>query len=305
MKERITVNSREGSSTVGDSFPRWRRTILLIPLAATMLPVLAHASAIANLHVVVSASPSTGNLCPGVLCFSDQIDQSTPISITGSASGATTHAVVTDGSIKLSGEATSGSQSSQYGDFSDILTVFAPGVADGTPGLLTFSVSVDENLKLVPVGQSFDSASWHLQASYWGGTISRGGKIDTVFNPTYAGDPSGIYTMTVPFFFGTAEGMSVNLTAGAADMQPFGGSANDDLAHSVYWGGISDVTANGVPVSSFTVTSDSGTDWSKSFVPAQTSVPEPGTRVLLFGALGGAWLARRHLKKRLRPVCLT
>ena len=305
MKERITVNSRQRSSSVGDSFPGWRRRILLIPLAATMLPVLAHASAIANLHVVVLASPSAGNLCPGVPCFSDQIDQSTPISITGSASGATTHADVTDGSIKLSGEATSGSQSSQYGDFGDILTVFAPGVADGTAGSLTFSVSVHQSLSVVPVGQSFDFADWHLLASYWGGTISKGGKIDSIFNTTYVGDPSGTYTVTVPFFFGTAEGMSVNLTAGAADMQPFGGSASDDLSHSVYWGGISDVTANGVPVSSFTVTSDSGTDWSQSFVPVQTAVPEPGTRALLFGALGAVWLVRRHLKKRLRPVSLT
>lgn len=76
------------------------------------------------------------------------------------------------------------------------------------------------------------------------------------------GDPSGTYSVTVPFFFATAEGMSVNLTAGAVDTPPIGGSASDDLSDSVYWGGISDVTAKGVPVSSFTVTSDSGTDWS-------------------------------------------
>lgn len=290
------------SSSVDVSLLAWHRRILLIPLAATMLPVLAHASTIANLHVVVSASPSIGNLCPGVPCFSDQIDQSTLISITGSASGATTHAEVTDGSIKLSGEAGPGSQSSQFGAFTDILTVFAPGVADGTPGLLTFSISVGQNLSVVPVGRSFDFADWNLQASYWGGTISRGGRIDTVFTTTYVGDPSGTYSATVPFFYGTAEGMSVSLTAGAADMQPFGGSASDDLSHSVYWGGISDLTANGAPVSSFTVTSDSGTDWSQSFVPAQASVPEPGTRVSLFSALGGVWLTHRRLKKRLRPV---
>jgi len=45
-----------------------------------------------------------------------------------------------------------------------------------------------------------------------------------------------------------------------------------DLANSIYWGGITSVTANGQPDTSFILTSDSGTDWSHSFIPATTGV---------------------------------
>jgi hypothetical protein len=286
-------------SSVDVSFPGWRRRILLIPVVVTMAPVLAHASTIPNLHATVSANPTTGAPCTGVLCFSQQADQSTPISISGMASGATALAEVTDGSIKLSGMATTASASSQFGAFTDILTVFAPGIANGTPGSLMFSVSVAENLGVAQVGNSDDMASWILHASYNGMTLTLKGLIDTITNPSYVGNPSGTYTETVSFVYGVAENMGVNLTASASDSTPFGGSASDDLSHSVYWGGISNVTATGVPVSSFTVTSNSGTDWSQSFVPAQgPSVPEPGTGVLFFSAIGGVWLARRHLRSR-------
>jgi hypothetical protein len=45
------------------------------------------------------------------------------------------------------------------------------------------------------------------------------------------------------------------------------GEAHLDMPHALVWGGISNVTANGAPVSSFSVSSDSGTDWSGGYQP--------------------------------------
>jgi len=283
--------------SVDVSFPGWRRRILLIPLVATIAPVLAHASTM--LQAEVSTSPTTGVPCTAALCFDQLVIQSTPISISGGTVGATALAMVTLGSIKLSGTAATASGSSQQGSFTDGVTVFAPGIAPGTPGSLTFSVSVAENLSVSQVGNSDDGASWILHASYNGMTLTLKGLTDTITTAGYVGNPSGSYTETVSFVYGIPENMGLNLSASASDSTPFGGTAVDDLSHSVYWGGISNVTANGVPVSSFTVTSSSGTDWSQSFVPAQgPSAPEPGTGVLFFSGVGGVWLARRHLRSR-------
>jgi hypothetical protein len=76
-----------------------------------------------------------------------------------------------------------------------------------------------------------------------------------------------------------------------------GQSASYDLAHSLYWVGINGVTINGQPVTDFSLSSDSGTNWAQSFVP----VPEPPT-IALITVLGSLLFACRLFDfwKRLR-----
>jgi hypothetical protein len=73
-------------------------------------------------------------------------------------------------------------------------------------------------------------------------------------------------------------------------------TASCDSGHSVYWGGILDfVDASGASISDFTITSDSGTDYSRSFVPTQ-AIPEPSVWAMLMLGFGfsGALLRRRR-----------
>ena len=58
-----------------------------------------------------------------------------------------------------------------------------------------------------------------------------------------------------------------------------------DVAHSIYWGGISSVTFNGDSVP-YDLTSLSGFDWTQSQIPTN-SVPEPNSLLLLASGLAG------------------
>lgn len=76
------------------------------------------------------------------------------------------------------------------------------------------------------------------------------------------------------------------------------GAAASNAFQSGYWGGIGEVLdATGTPVA-FTMTSESGTDWTVSRIPA---VPEPST-YWLFGAGLLALVASRRFGKPLVPA---
>ncbi|MDP9124134.1 MAG: PEP-CTERM sorting domain-containing protein [Pseudomonadota bacterium] len=65
-----------------------------------------------------------------------------------------------------------------------------------------------------------------------------------------------------------------------------------DASHSLYWQGISEVTdGRGNAVAGYTLTSDSGTDWSRDFSPS--AVPEPANIALLLAGFGLLALRRR------------
>jgi hypothetical protein len=63
------------------------------------------------------------------------------------------------------------------------------------------------------------------------------------------------------------------------------GKSTGDVFHSVYWNGISSVNSEGSPVENFTLTSASGTDYSRSFLPSAANpgadIPEPVSIALL------------------------
>jgi hypothetical protein len=96
------------------------------------------------------------------------------------------------------------------------------------------------------------------------------------------------------FIFGVPFSIGASLQVGV-DAQ-LDGFAVADVSHSAYWAGMT-VTAPGL--TSFTVTSESGTDWSQSFVPPAAAVPEPSNLSLL---LGGIAVLALCSMRRLEPV---
>jgi hypothetical protein len=68
-----------------------------------------------------------------------------------------------------------------------------------------------------------------------------------------------------------------------------------DFSHTLSWGGITSVTdSDGNPITDWTVTSDSGFDYSQPFV----DVPEPSTLAFLAIALPGLLLVSRYCRQR-------
>jgi hypothetical protein len=77
------------------------------------------------------------------------------------------------------------------------------------------------------------------------------------------------------------------------------GSYYLDASHSGYWAGIVSATAGDQLITEYDLSSLSGTDYSRSFVPSQSSyVPEPGTPILLMLGLGMIGVHRLRLRGR-------
>lgn len=159
----------------------------------------------------------------------------------------------------------------------------------------------------VSVGVSINGAPVYTTT---GQLVSRNGAIETnevrrgvATNGVYQTDPAssltGVFSFDIPFIFGTAFQMNAGLTAFAQAMASAGGdlaSAYSTFDSSGYWGGISDIhLADGTVLGGYSLTSDSGFNWSNAY---PTAVPVPAT-VWLFGSgiVGLAGLARRQRRK--------
>lgn len=102
------------------------------------------------------------------------------------------------------------------------------------------------------------------------------------------------FQVVVPFIFDQQFLFSASLETMA--LATFYGSSSTwfaDAARSLYWGGISGVTDGQGNAVSVTVSSLSGTDYQRSFVPA-TPVPEPSTYVLMLVGLAVLGFVRRR-----------
>lgn len=210
------------------------------------------------------------------------------------------------GSIKISGQFQGHGFAVANATFADNVTFTAPGVALGTFGTFNCKISVGGTLSATPSTPAvFDDAAWTLSAKINeqngnplnNSTLTAGA---TLGPNGLTGNPFGVFTDSVTFEFGVPFLLLVSLDGGAEGSMG-GQSASADLSHSLYWAGISGVTINGQPVTNFSVSSDSGTNWAQSFVP----VPEPSS-VALLTVLGSLLFAWRffHFWKGLRPVGL-
>jgi hypothetical protein len=278
--------------------------ILCRTLLPLLLGTLAAASQASTLNTAqIGVTPS---FTPGSGPYEDVQNNNGPVSVGGSATGGfnstgSGSTYVDWGVIKLSGDAVGSMTTVTRGIFRDDLMFTAPGVAAGTFGTLTFWLAVNGTLQANDVGTP--QASWGLQADLGGGyfDINRSGSLHGsgpyVYTPGYVGDPFGLYSATVTFQFGFNTPLDVELTGSAQAAYSFDDglpTASFDLAHSLYWGGITDININGTPVGGVVIASASGTDYSVSLAP----VPEPGAAVLLLAGL--PLIAWRLQRARLR-----
>lgn len=110
---------------------------------------------------------------------------------------------------------------------------------------------------------------------------------------------TGVFTFDIPFVFGTPFQLFASLGAETRALAGVGGAADaiSDFGSSGYWEGIGEVhLANGTVLSGYSLSSDSGFDWSNAYVP---QVPVPAA-VWLFGSglLGLVGVARRKARGR-------
>ncbi|MBX3389833.1 MAG: hypothetical protein KF691_10315 [Phycisphaeraceae bacterium] len=233
-------------------------------IAAMAFACAARATHINTARVTLSPSFSGG---AGPI---DLINQSAgPIDASASTTGGAgssgdANAHTSYGFINLQSHAVGAINSAAIGWFRDSLTITAPGVAAGTQGSLTFGVRVEGFLNAT---QGASASSWRLSADLGGGAfdIGRSGRINSpdLFPPGASGDTFGTYSATVSFQYGVTTTLDVELSASAQASYSQNGPGLASVAPFVrlYWNGISDVQANGAPVGTFSISSESGTDW--------------------------------------------
>jgi len=207
----------------------------------------------------------------------------------GGAGSATSD--VTFGAMHLYGHFINQGNATGAGAFRDLLTFSAPGVATGALMDVTFGVLVEGGID----GVNGAEGRWQLQADLGGGAYDINAFAHNNDLGGYQGSPFGLYQATVQVQAGFQAPLVVEV--GASAVSSTGGEAVADLVDSFYWTGISSVKVGGVALDDFTVTSASGTNWTNSFVPAATGVPEPATWAIMllgFGGLGAALRAHRR-----------
>ena len=105
-------------------------------------------------------------------------------------------------------------------------------------------------------------------------------------------------TANFSFIFGSPFTITSTLKTFASIGYGDTSNASMDASNSAYWDGFNGVSLNGGQVN-FNITSNSGTDWSKSFVPKVSAVPEPATWAMMivgFGLVGGVMRRRRSVR---------
>lgn len=210
----------------------------------------------------------------------------------------------TDGGVSSS-QSDNGSAKAKAGWYDDI-TINSPGIASGTAAVLTARVAVGGGFSRagsfgVNPGASdtygaHTDGTWNLaifneyRSGSFGADLYRTG-YDDVRDP---GTFFGVYTITAPIQLGWQFGIRMEMEGyAAAGSKGLGAnaSATFDLGHSAYWGGITSIMVNGEAIP-FTLTSQSGHDWTQSSIP--TTVPIPAAAWLLgSGLLGLIGVARR------------
>jgi len=179
--------------------------------------------------------------------------------------------------------------------FNDTLTIAGAGT-----GRVSFSVGLHGSARTTLPG----IVDPNLQFTFNAGTIRAGlfaGGTQIHVASVLDGFPSGTLTSTsFVYTFGDPIFISMDMTGalGATIANPAGGPLIAELLYvdTAILNGITVLDANGVPVTAFNVTSDSGTFYDNNGVGVAptNSVPEPSTWLLLGSGLAGFVIWRRR-----------
>jgi PEP-CTERM motif len=170
----------------------------------------------------------------------------------------------------------------------------------GQHGVFTFLMHVDGHLF---AGDPGGASGFALGRTVDTGTpnygFARGGQANALpgdYQETINQDLS----ISVDFTFGTSFDMMLRALAsanlfGVGDSLLGGSSGITDFYSTIYWAGVQSVTVGGAPVSSYTLSAASGTNYNQSFAPVN-AVPEPGS-LSLFAVAAAAVLWRLRRKR--------
>jgi hypothetical protein len=144
-------------------------------------------------------------------------------------------------------------------------------------------------------GKEFNSQVHEAVSNNGDQTFRSGGVTTTdVYGTQY--DPVGHYlNFTGQFVYGSAFMIYMSTSIdGSTGYNQNGGTSSyvGDAMHSAYWAGIVSTTVDGKTVTDYTLSAQSGTDYSQSFAPS-ADVPEPGALALLCAGVAGLLVARR------------
>jgi hypothetical protein len=191
---------------------------------------------------------------------------------------------------------------SATGRWFDQIVIDSPSL-HGQLGEVTFSMVVHGSLGGSVIGEYGGTWAAHYSVSFdavSASTLAQDSASvsgSAYYDSEFSGDPvPGLLTLTLPIIFGDPFTVNFMMTVGASGggnggSPSSGASAISDFGNTAYWNGFDRVTDElGETVSDWTVTSDSGVDFSMALIP------EPGVYAAVFGvmALGLAAGRRRR-----------
>ncbi|MGM9482451.1 PEP-CTERM sorting domain-containing protein [Roseateles sp. NT4] len=300
----------------GLASPFARPTLVAVALAAAgavqALPALPAAQAYAQ----ATSTDFAGNACDsGLLVGASSASAGCASVSTGVNAGSL--ATAGSGSVRITSNADTQSTGldSHAGNgwssagFVDWMAIAGPA---GKTGVLTGTLYFSGGLGASANGSANSStnagASYNFSASFFGQNVGlSGGVLQATNGTSNSSNPAGgAFTVTAPISFGN-DGWAIGaitmtaITQAESAARPYQQTSASPLisadaraaaafGHTLYWGGITILTVDGVELSGYALTSASGADYRFSTSP----VPEPGTVALMLVGLGAiSWRKRR------------